>query len=285
MKTETPAKARQDFDQLATRVFRAPPYLLALRDGPLEWISVGAPDPACVILYLHGGGYIAGSPATHRGLAGRLAVLTGLRVALPDYPLAPEHPAPAAFEVAVTAYETLLAKGYHAENIVLGGDSAGGGLALALLAHLTRTGDPPAGLFAFSPWTDLAFTGASIATNAVVDRLFDPSRGPELAGYVTGQGLFPAYDPRLSPLYAQFFKPPPVMIHVALTEILLDDSRRMIARLRAAGGEVELREIEDAPHVLPLFDGYVPEARESLVETARFVRDLLNLPPRSSSGN
>jgi acetyl esterase/lipase len=284
-KTETPTRARQDFDRLAARVFRAPPYLLALPDGFLEWVSVGKPEPTGAILYLHGGGYIAGSPASHRGLAGRLSALSGLRVAIPDYPLAPEHPAPAAFEAAVAAYETLLDRGYHARNIVLGGDSAGGGLALALLAHLTKAGDVPAGLFAFSPWTDLAFTGASVAGNASVDRLFDPSRGPELAGYVTGQGGISAKDPRLSPHYAEFRAPPPVMLHVARTEILLDDARRMAKRLRAAGGDVELREIEDAPHVLQLFDGFVPEARATLMETAGFIRRVLRLPPRPSTEN
>lgn len=285
LKTETPARARQDFDRLAARVFRAPPFLLALPDGSLEWVSVGRPEPTGAILYLHGGGYIAGSPASHRGLAGRISVLSGLRVALPDYPLAPEHPAPAAFEAALAAYETLLDRGYHARNIVLGGDSAGGGLALALLAHLTKTVDVPAGLFAFSPWTDLAFTGTSVAENAAVDRLFDPSRGPELAGYVTSQGGISAEDPRLSPHYAEFRAPPPVMLHVARTEILLDDSRRMAKRLRAAGGEVDLREIEDAPHVLQLFDGFVPEARTTLMETARFIRRVLRLPPQPSTGS
>ncbi len=273
----TPEDARRDFDWAAWLFFRPPPFCLALPGQGFDWVSVGRTDPRRVILYLHGGGYICGSPRTYHALAGRLSVLSGLRVALPPYPLAPDHPAPAAFEAALAAHDRLLALGHAPGDIVLGGDSAGGGLALALLAHLTRAGRSPAGLFAFSPWTDLTRSGASVTENAAVDRIFDPTRIGELVDYVTGNGAFAENDPRLSPLFARFEAPPPVWISVAQTEILRDDARRMADRLRAAGGTVTLVEEPDAPHVWPLFDRYVPEARATIAASAEFAQNLFTL--------
>ena len=280
-RTTSPAQARRELS-LAARCFRAPPHMLHLPRGGLHWISVGRCDPDRVILFLHGGAYLAGSPFTHAAMLGRLSKLTGLAVVAPDYRLAPEHPAPAAFEDAVAAHGALLAKGYAAEQIVLGGDSAGGGLALALLADLCARGLRPAGLFALSPWTDLALSGDSLRRNARADPLFPVTRMVEAAGYVLGG--FPATDPRISPLYARFDAPPPVFLQVGTTEILLDDSRRMAERLRAAGGQVVLTEWPDAPHVWQLLDGYLPEARAALRAVAGFVRALTPLrPPRSGS--
>lgn len=277
-RTPTPAAARADFERVARLFLAPPPFCLVLGDPDMEWVSVGRPEPGRVILYFHGGAYICGSPRTHLALAGRIAALAGLRVALPCYPLAPEHPAPAAFAAACAAHRRLLALGYRPGDIVLGGDSAGGGLALALMAHLTGAGLAPAGLFAFSPWTDLTGSGVSVRANAAADRLLDPARLEEIVGYVTGDGALPTRDPRISPLFAALEAPPPVWMSVARTEILLDDARRMAERLRAAGGEVEMSELPDAPHVWALFDGYVPEARATIAAAAGFARDALALP-------
>ena len=266
---------------MAALFLRPPPHCLALSDPDMDWVSVGRPDPGRAILYFHGGAYIAGSPRTHRALAGRLSALSGLRVCVPRYPLAPEAPAPAAFDAAIQAWKRLGALGYAPGDIVLGGDSAGGGLALALLAHLTRDDATPAGLFAFSPWTDLTASGASVGANAARDRLLDKTRLAEVVGYVTGDGAFPASDPRLSPLFAEFGAPPPVWLCVAETEILYDDTLRMAGNLRAAGGSVVVRHLSDAPHVWPLFDGWFPEARATTAEAASFARSCLSLPPRS----
>ncbi|MEM9031902.1 MAG: alpha/beta hydrolase fold domain-containing protein, partial [Pseudomonadota bacterium] len=227
----------------------------------------------------HGGAYLVGSPRTHRALAGRIAALSGLRVALPSYPLAPENPAPAAFEAALAAWDLVVARGYASDRIVLGGDSAGGGLALALLAHLIKTGAAPAGLFAYSPWTDLTGSGGTIAANTAHDRLFDPQRLAEVIGYVTSNGAFPADDPRLSPYFADFQAPPPVWMSVARSEILLDDTLRIAGKLRAGGGVVTVAELPDAPHVWPLFDGFLPEARATISASAAFARACLSLPP------
>jgi epsilon-lactone hydrolase len=273
-RTLTPARARRDFD-LLSRLFRAPPFVRSRVDAgipALHWIRAGAVRSDRAILYFHGGAYVAGSPAGYRALSGRLSQLTGLPVVAPSYRLAPEHPAPAAFDDAVRAHAALLAQGYAASRIVLGGDSAGGGLALALLAHLCARGQHPAGLFAMSPWTDLSMTGASLRGNAAADPVLPVGQMPDLVAMVRGD--LAAEDPRLSPLFARFDAPSPVLLQVGTTEILLDDTRRMADVLRAAGGQVQVAEWPDAPHVWHLADGYLPEARAALQQIAAFLRGL-----------
>jgi monoterpene epsilon-lactone hydrolase len=270
---------------LAARTFRKPAGLQHLPGQPplpIDQISAGPVQAGWALLYFHGGGYVAGSPATHAALLGRLSQLTGLQVMAPVYRLAPEHPAPAAFEDAIAAHAALLKKGFAADRIILGGDSAGGGLALALLADLCARAAAPAAVVVFSPWTDLAMTGESLQRNAKRDPLLPMARIEELIGYVTGgaaagMGL---RDPRISPLYAVFSNPPPALIQVGSTEILLDDSRRMAAHLRAAGGDVTLSEWPDMPHVWQIFDGYIPQARAALEEVAGFLETITSLAAR-----
>jgi acetyl esterase/lipase len=234
------------------------------------WTEIihGDPAPDRAILYLHGGGYVAGSAWTHRELLGRLARLTGLRVVAPDYRLAPEHPLPAALEDAVAAWDALLATGLDARRIALAGDSAGGGLALALLAVLCARGTPPGAVVAFSPWTDLTGGGASVRANAAVDPIFPGERMAELIGFTLGD--VPAADPRLSPLFADFSGAPPVLIQVGSTEILRDDSTRMAEHLRRFGSEVMLEIWPDCTHVWQMF-GLLPEAGAALATAARFL--------------
>jgi acetyl esterase/lipase len=267
-----PSQAYASFERAARWGLRRPPILLHLTGHgapPLHWISSGPCRTRGVILYLHGGAYIAGSPETHAGLAGRLSRLTGLRVALPAYRLAPAHPAPAAFDDAMAAYAALRARGHAAGEIVLAGDSAGGGLALALLAALCARGERPACLVALSPWTDLNLRGLSLRENAAADPLLPVTRIDEVVSHVAGD--LPADDPRLSPLNAAFDRPPPALILVGDTEILRDDSVRMAERLRVAGGEPTLQIWPRAPHAWPLFDGWIPEARRALEVAAGFV--------------
>jgi epsilon-lactone hydrolase len=266
-----PARARRVFAFLS-KGLPVPPHVLHLLDPgqvPLHWISARRRRSDWVILCLHGGGYIAGSPDTHLGLMARIAKLTGLQVASPDFRLTPEYPAPAAFDDALAAHAMLRMKGYAPGRIILGGDSAGGGLALAVLADLCQRGLRPAGLFAFSPWTDLTLAGDSLRTNAKADPLFPVERMADAVAMARGE--LAADDPRLSPLHARFVDPPPVLIQVGTTEILRDDSRRMAERLRMAGGRVELEEWADCPHVWQLLDGFLPEARAALVRVAEFV--------------
>ena len=235
-----------------------------------EWVTqAGLPDAAPVLLYLHGGGYLACSPKTHRPITGSFAK-AGLRVWVPDYRLAPEHPFPAAVEDAEKAWNGLLARGYAAANIGVAGDSAGGGLSLALMLAL-RNGQHalPAAAVLFSPWTDLASTGESMKTNAKRDAMFHaPGTGEGAAYYLGGADV---RTPLASPLYADLHGLPPLLIHAGDREILRDDSTRLTKKARAAGVSVEERIWPVVPHVwqLALF---VPEARESLKRAADFLK-------------
>lgn len=270
-RTETPEQAARDFERAAA-LFRQPPHLRLLRRGAprLCWISAGRCAPRRVILWFHGGAFIAGSARTHRGMLGRLSALAGLEVCAPEYRLAQEAPFPAAFEDARAAWNALAELGYAPGDVVLGGDSAGGGLALALLAALSREGVRPRAFLGFSPWTDLALTGPSLAGNAAADPLLPVERLEDVVELVR-DGADPR-DPRLSPLYARFEGPPPVLFQVGDTEILRDDTLRMAAALRAAGGEVTTEIWPGAPHVWQIFDGWIPEARAALAGAARFAQ-------------
>lgn len=276
-----PVAARRHFERMAARTFRAPPGTLELPAAaggvPGLWVS-NRPRDTGILLYFHGGGYLMGSPRTHAALLAALARRTGARAFLPDYRLAPEHPFPAAYEDALAAYDGLVALGHAPESIMLGGDSAGGGLALALLGQLCREGRPPAGLFAFSPWTDLTLTGASLVTNAAREQLLPAHRLTEIRALILG-GARPqeASDPRLSPLHAHFPAPPPVLIHAAESEILRDDALRMRGRLP----EAEIKLAGDLPHVWPMLHNWLPEARATLDHTGRFIRSCLSAADES----
>jgi len=275
---------RHGFERSARLGFRAPPYTLALPDRvggrPALWVACRARH-AGAILYLHGGAYLMGSPETHRALVAALSGATGLPALLPDYRLAPEHPFPAALEDARAAWNGLIARGYPPDRIVLAGDSAGGGLALALLAGLLAEGQRPAATVAFSPWTDLTLSGASLAENATADPLLPVSRLSEAREYYL-QGADPA-NPGASPLFAAFPDPPPVFLQVAETEILRDDTLRMADRLRSHGAEVALDLWPDAPHVWAIFQGRLPEADAALARAANFVTARFPAPRPSDS--
>lgn len=277
--------ARRWFERGAWLNARGKPWRVFNPDDlngiPALW-SIPPSHGQPLIVYFHGGGYVMGNPRTHAALGANLTRRTGLPVCLPDYRLAPEHPFPAAFEDAVQVWHALLARGHDPAQIVIGGDSAGGGLALALLGHLCTTDQPrPAALFAFSPFTDLTLSGASIRDNAASEILLPISRLEQLRAKVL-QGADPA-DPRISPLFAEFPGAPAVLIQVARTEILLDDSRRMAECLRAQGVDVTLQEGGNLPHVWQYFHGWLPEARKSLAQTAHFIRQVL--PPVLPSGS
>lgn len=266
-----PAEARAEFEAGARLMFRPPAGLRHVSvAGEPDRISAGAVTPGRAILYFHGGGYIAGSPRTHAAMLGRLSRMTGTEIRVPDYPLAPEHPHPAAYDAAVAAWDGLIASGFAPADIVLGGDSAGGGLALALLATLCQRATLPAAAFALSPWTDITLSGDSLRDNAATEVLLPVDRVEEVRDYILPQGD-PA-DPRLSPLFADFPGCPPVRIDWSATEILRDDSRRMVDRLRGFGATVEAVEAPHGPHVWPMFHGYAPEADATLRAVARFVQ-------------
>ena len=267
----------------ARRVFGAPPPFQWLRtrgvridpvrDGGVrgEWVVAGTSDEG-VLLYLHGGGYVAGSAATHRPITAGLAQLARRRVFSLDYRLAPEHRFPAALDDAVAAYRWLLALGVLPRSLALGGDSAGGGLALATLLRVRDEGLPlPACAVCFSPWTDLAGTGQSVRLNDGRCAMF---RSGNLAEFARAYlDVASPLDPYASPLYADLGGLPPLLVQVASTELLLDDARRLHDKVRSAGGVSELEVFDGVFHVWQMLDGLVPEARAALRQAAAFMND------------
>jgi monoterpene epsilon-lactone hydrolase len=230
-------------------------------------------DPAStVVLYLHGGGYLFGSPKTHRQVLIAMAGAFDAPAYALDYRLAPEHPFPAAIEDASSAYRSLLKRHPEAE-IVLAGDSAGGGLAIATALVIRDSGLPtPKAIVGFSPYTDLAVTGASVEGNAKTCAMFTPRGIHEAAAmYLAGAN---ARDPRASPLYAELAGLPPMLLFASRHEILRDDTLRLAERASAAGVKVELVVRDRLPHVWPVFIGMLPEAREAFATVTRFARQI-----------
>ncbi len=232
----------------------------------------GAP-PRC-ILYLHGGGYICMAPRSYRSVTSRLAVCSDASLFALDYRLAPEFPFPAALDDAMAAYRGLIAAGTPPGCIVLAGDSAGGGLALALLVALRDAGERlPAAAVLFSPWTDLAATGQSLVTNSESDALlFGDWVAPAARYYLA---TTPATHPLASPVYADLTGLPPMLLQVSDTEVLLDDSRRVAAHAARSGVAVTLRIWPGLPHVWQMFAPFLPEGRTALHEAACYVQSHL----------
>lgn len=234
-----------------------------------DWVSVPSSRSDVAILYLHGGGYVLGSNVAYREFGGRLARATRARVCLLNYRLAPEHPFPAAVEDAVMAYQWLRSEGYDPARLVVAGDSAGGGLTFATLLALKDAGDPlPACAITLSPWVDLEGTGESTQPGAVDDPLV---AGDVIAGMGAAYAQSDLRNPLASPLYGDLSGLPPVQVHVGSREVLLDDSRRIAAKAREAGVEVELLEEEGLIHVWPVLVPAAPESAGALDKAARFI--------------
>lgn len=229
------------------------------------------------VYYLHGGGYVACSPKTHQGFTASLALAANARVLSLDYRLAPEDKFPAALEDAVSGYRLLLEK-EKPGNIVIGGDSAGGGLTAATLIALRERGLPmPAGAFLLSPWTDLAATGDSIVTNDPVDPMLSGKLVNKLAQLYYGEAS--PTDPLVSPLYGDLRGLPPLRIYVGDTEILLDDARRLAERAKQQGVTVDLRVWNKMPHVWPIFVAFgIPESKAAFGEIVEFIKERTSQP-------
>lgn len=224
-----------------------------------------------IILYIHGGGYVSCSAKTHRPITATLARETRFRVFSVKYRLAPEDRFPAALDDAFAAYNWLLEQNIAPSKIALAGDSAGGGLVLALLLRLRDSALPlPACAVCFSPWADLAGTGESIRANANIDDMFYPQNIPEFAAAYVGEES--AENPYISPVFGDFSGLPPILFHVGSTEILLDDSRHIHQKIHDAGGAGELEIYDDIFHGWQMLVGLVPEARDSLRKAAGFIR-------------
>ncbi|MAZ88550.1 MAG: alpha/beta hydrolase [Cellvibrionaceae bacterium] len=235
-----------------------------------EWQIPEAADEQSCILYCHGGGYSFCSPTTHRPMTAALAKQSGIRVFSLDYRLSPEHPFPAPIEDAVNCYQWLRDQGIQPANIVLAGDSAGGGLCMALLLKLKRMGEAlPSGALLLSPWTDLAATGASVMQNESSCAMFyAESIAAGGAIYLAGESTT---HPLASPLYGDLSDLPPLWITVSDNEVLRDDSIRLAERVEQQGGEVELSVWKKQPHVWPTFYPFLPEAKVCVRQMADFV--------------
>ena len=281
-RAKSPGDLRKPFERKARLFFRAPRHSRfrddTLRMGdhvvPATWAIAEHAVEDRVILYFHGGGYVFGSPRTHRAMLARLSQMTGVATCLPQYRLAPENPFPAAVEDAISAYRTLLDRGIAHDRIVIGGDSAGGGLALALLGVIAERGMPsPAGVFTFSPLTDLTFSGASFVDNERSEVMLPAERAEDMA-HMYLQDADPN-DPRASPLRADFSELTPVFLTVSDSEILLDDTRKMTRHLRRHGVAVTEQIAHNHPHVWQIFQGFLPEADQGLRDVAAWIKPLL----------
>jgi epsilon-lactone hydrolase len=270
----TLAERRAQYDR-AERVFPTPADVaVEIANTPersAEWLTPPAARTDAVVLYFHGGGYAIGSPRSHRHLAAAIARAAGTRALLLDYRLAPEHPFPAALDDAVAAYEWLLARGIAPGRIVLGGDSAGGGLTVATLIALRDRGMPrPGGGICISPWVDLTCSGASYATKAAADPIVTRDGVEALAQAYVGTGDRKAA--LVSPLYADLRNLPPLLVQVGSDEVLLDDALGLGARARAAGVDVKVEEWPAMIHVWHWFQPMLDEAEKAIAGIGDFVR-------------
>jgi epsilon-lactone hydrolase len=240
--------------------------------GPVkgEWVKIGKPAPGRLILYFHGGGYIAGSPETHRALVAKLAHAAEATAFSAAYRLAPEFVFPAAVRDGIDAYRQLMARGYSPQSIVLAGNGSGGGLALSVLLAIRNAGLPmPAACATMSPWADLSLSGWSVMQNAKNDTglnwelLFVSARH-----YL--KRTSPA-DQYASPVFASFKDFPPLMVHAGSLEMLRDDASRIGDRAADAGVPVSVEIYDGMQHVFQA-NSHVPEARVSLQRLGQFIR-------------
>jgi monoterpene epsilon-lactone hydrolase len=239
---------------------------------PAEWITAPGADISRNVLYLHGGGYTIGSIKTHRCLAGWISRAARARVLIIDYRLAPEHPFPAAVDDSLAAYRWMLDAGLTASRITIAGDSAGGGLAVATLLAIRDARLPlPAAGVCLSPWVDMEGTGESMKTKADVDPMVASGNlGDMAAAYLGGKD---PKTPLASPLYADLRGLPPLLIQVGTAEVLLDDSRRLAERARAAGVEVTYEPWEHMIHVWQIFVPMLDEAKQAVERIGQYIRE------------
>jgi epsilon-lactone hydrolase len=244
---------------------------------PAEWLIPEGATEGRMLLYIYGGAFVFCSLATHRGLAARLAIAGGTRALSVDYRLAPEHPFPAALDDCQEAYRFAVRSGFSPRRIVVGGDSAGGNLTLALLLALRKAGEPPpAAAVCLSPVTDLAWTGESSRTNAKIDPIF-PERISQYLPKIIESGYIRSEDPRnplISPLYGDWSGMPTILLHVGEDEILLDDSLRLAEHVRGAGGKAEVVIWPHMWHVFQIFAPCLPEANQSIAQIGAFIREM-----------
>ncbi len=272
---DTPFMARRAQAEHFAAAF-VPPDDITIENGqlggvPVEWLTPAGVHPRRVFFHLHGGGYVLGNPAGSRPFTTEFARQAQCSVVGIDYRLAPEHPFPAAVGDALAAYRALLASGRKPADIAIGGESAGGGLAVATLIAAKQAGLPmPASLAAISPWTDLRCTAGSFESKASVDPLLTRRSLREMAdAYLATSD---PHEPLASPLLGDLSGLPPMLIHVGSEEVLLDDARGLAAAATAQGVDATLEEWPDMIHVWHMFHPMLPQGAQALGAMAAFVR-------------
>ncbi len=237
-----------------------------------EWVRASTASDDRVILYLHGGGYVVGSPTSHRHLVAELSRAAHSAALAIDYRLAPENPFPAAVEDAVSAYRWLTDSGIAPDRIIIAGDSAGGGSTVAMMVSLRDQGIAlPAGGACISPWTDLTITAESYTTKAAVDPMINRDQLSMMASAYLGGA--DARQPLASPLFADLRGLPPLLVQVGSDEVLLDDSLRLAERASEAGLDTTLEVWDEMIHVWHFFHLMLREGRDAIEHAAQFVRE------------
>jgi epsilon-lactone hydrolase len=239
---------------------------------PGEWSSVAGSDASRVLMFFHGGGYCSGSIRSHRRLVTEAGRSAGIRTLAVGYRLAPEHPFPAAMDDALTAWHFLRQQGIAARHIAIGGDSAGGGLAVALNNRLRDADEElPGCVWLVSPWTDLTMSGSTLITKDNVDPIIHKGYLGELADAYVPPGMG-RKDPRVSPLYAYLKGLPPMLVQVGSAETLLEDATRFAAAAGAADVSVTLEIWPHMIHAWPMWNAALEPGRSALAHAGAFMR-------------
>jgi monoterpene epsilon-lactone hydrolase len=272
--TPSVEKRRQSYENLTAKFTMDPEVRYtpaAVNAVPVEWVEPPGVSADSVTLFFHGGAYCLCSVSTHRSLAAHLARAAGTRVCNVEYRLAPEHPFPAAVEDAINAYNGLLDMGIAPEHIIVAGDSAGGGLVLALLFSLRDAGVPlPAAGVCISPWTDLSLSGVSYTANARKDVMLDCQTLEESARiYLDGTD---SKLPLASPLFGDFHNLPPLLIQVGSDELILSDAEGVAVKARQAGVDATLEVWPGMQHEWHFAADFVPEGQAAIDCIGKFIQ-------------
>ena len=267
--------------RLLMKAFRVKLERTTINGMYAEWLRPKKATRGKVLLYLHGGAYVLCNCRTHRQMVSHIARAAGIDALVPEYRLSPEHKFPAAIDDAVGVYRELLASGINPEDIIISGDSAGGGLAVATLLSLRHAGDPmPAAAVLLSPFLDATASGESATTRADKDPWFHSSDMAVVVEHYCGEAE--VRNPLVSPVFANVSGLPPVYIQVGDDEILLSDSTRFADMLREAGGEADIEIWPEMWHVFQLFVGKMPESRKAIRKIGTYIRRTWTPEPSES---
>ncbi|MCI4668789.1 MAG: alpha/beta hydrolase [Bacteroidia bacterium] len=243
--------------------------MIQIGEMPAEWYFPPNADITKVILFVHGGGYSIGSIQTHRALVARMAEMSNCVALSIEYRLSPEHPFPAALEDVVHAYEWLILHGYDPADIIMAGDSAGGGLIMSTLITLRKLESPqPGGAVLMCPWVDLSFSSQSAEVNQVHDPIVTVEQVKDWG--ILYAGKYAIDHPMISPLHADLSNLAPIMIQASDSEVLRDDAINLHHKIQQDGGESSLEIFEGLLHVWHLFWKYVPESQEAINKIGMF---------------